>query len=283
MASRRLNAQRCEIAAHPRALRCENPAMARPDLSDAKLAAMLAVAACAIGLWFAAGAWLPPAWRNPGSPQLYLTGVAGTLLLLVPAAFAFAKRAGYGRSAIGWFNAHVICSTLGMVLIAVHSGLYLRRAPALLLLALVALAVLGTWARIAGARRMAATFASRLPGLRVPDAATRERLKAILVEKRRLLAMLAPQAREGTFSVTLPLLVAKPRLSLAYLRLAREESALLGMRRSLGLAQAWWRPLHLALAWIFVAGVLAHVVTVTFFAGYVADYGPIHWWHLKAW
>ncbi len=257
--------------------------MARPDLSDAKLAALLAAAACAIGVWFAFGAWLPEPWRKPGSPQLYLTGVAGTLLLFVPAAFSLAKRSGYGRSAVGWFNAHVICSTLGMVLIAVHSGLFLRRAPALLLLALVALALLGTWARIAGSRRMAATFASRLPGLRVPDSATRERLKAILAEKRRLLAQLAPDAREGTFSVTLPLLVSRPRLSLAYLRLAREESALLGMRQGLGLAQAWWRPLHLALAWIFVAGVLAHVVTVTLFAGYVADYGPVHWWHLKAW
>ncbi len=257
--------------------------MGRPDLSDAKLAGLLAAAACAIALWFAFGAWLPEPWRNPGSPALYLTGVAGSALLLVPAAFAFAKRAGYGRSAIGWFNAHVVCSTLGMVLIAVHSGLFLRRAPALLLLTLVALAVLGTWARVSGSRRMAATFASRLPGLRVPDAATRERLKAILAEKRRLLAQLVPDAREGTFSVTLPLLAAKPRLSIAYIRLAREESALLGMRRSLGLAQAWWRPLHLALAWLFVVGVLMHVITVTFFAGYVADYGPVHWWHLKAW
>lgn len=257
--------------------------MGRPDLSDAKLAGLLAAAALAIALWFAFGAWLPESWRNPGSPQLYLTGVAGSVLLLVPAAFAFAKRAGYGRSALGWFNAHVVCSTLGMVLIAAHSGLFFRRAPALLLLTLVALAVLGTWARVAGSRRMAATFASRLPGLRVPDAATRERLKAILAEKRRLLAQLAPEAKEGTFSVTLPLLAARPRLSIAYIRLAREESALLGMRRSLGLAQGWWRPLHLALAWLFVVGVLMHVVTVTFFAGYVADYGPIHWWHLKAW
>ena len=257
--------------------------MTRPDLSDAKLVALLAAAACAIGLWFALRAWLPQPWRTPGSPQLYLAGVAGALLLLVPAAFSLAKRAGRSRNPVGWFNAHVVCSTLGMVLIAAHSGAFLRRPPALLLLALVALAVLGTWARIAGARRMAATFASRLPGFGVPDAATRERLKAILAEKRRLLAELAPDAREGTFSVTLPLLAARPRRALAYLRLARTEADLLGTRRGVGMAQAWWRPLHLALAWLFVLGVAAHVVTVTFFAGYVADYGPVHWWHLKAW
>jgi hypothetical protein len=47
--------------------------------------------------------------------------------------------------------------------------------------------------------------------------------------------------------------------------------------------QAWWRPLHMALAWLFVLGVVIHVVTVTFFAGYVADGGPITWWHLRAW
>ena len=257
--------------------------MARPDLSDSKLAALLAAAVLAIVGWFAFRAWLPEAWRTPGSPELYLAGVAGVVLLLVPVAFSLAKRGGRSADPRGWFNAHVVCSTLGMVLIAAHSGGFLRRPPAFLLLALVALAVLGTWARIAGSRRMAATFASRLPTLAVPDATTRERLKAILAEKRRLLTQLAPEAREGTFSVTLPLLAAKPRLSIAYIRLAREESALLGMRRSLGLAQAWWRPLHLALAWLFVVGVLMHVITVTFFAGYVADYGPIHWWHLKAW
>lgn len=257
--------------------------MARPDLSDARLVAILAAAVAAIALWFALRGLLPEAWRTPGSPPLYLAGLAGTLLLLVPAAFSLAKRLGRSASPVSWFNAHVVCSTLGMVLIAVHSGLLLRRPPALLLLALVALAVLGTWARVAGARRMAATFASRPPAFRVPDPATREALKAILASKRRLLAELAPAAHEGTFSVTLPLLVASPRAALAYLRLAREETRLVGTRGGVGLAQAWWRPLHLALAWIFVLGVVVHVATVTFFAGYVADYGPIHWWHLKAW
>ena len=257
--------------------------MPRPDLSDAKLVALLAAAALAIVGWFAFRAWLPEAWRSPGSAELYLTGVAGVALLLVPVAFSLAKRGGRSRDPRGWFNAHVVCSTLGMVLIAAHSGGFLRRPPALLLLALLALAALGAWARIAGSRRMAATFASRLPTLPVPEAATRERLKAILAEKRRLLAELAPQAREGTFSVTLPLLLAQPRRALAYRRLAREEARLIGTRASLPRAQAWWRPLHLALAWLFVVGVLVHVVTVTFFAGYIADYGPIHWWHLKAW
>jgi hypothetical protein len=74
-----------------------------------------------------------------------------------------------------------------------------------------------------------------------------------------------------------------PRLALAYRKLAREESLLLGTRRAVSAQQAWWRPLHMALAWLFVLGVVIHVVTVTFFAGYVADGGAITWWHLRAW
>jgi len=205
------------------------------------------------------------------------------VLLLVPVAFVVAKRGGGSANPVAWFNAHVACSLAGMVLIAIHSGGYLRRAPALLLMVLIALAVLGIWARVRGARAMAATFAAKAPAFSIPDAATRERLRQIIAEKRRLLPALDPRASEGTFSVNPPHFARHPRLALAYRRLAREESRLLGTRRAVPPAQAWWRPVHMALAWIFVLGVAIHVVTVTFFAGYVADGGPITWWHLAAW
>ena len=257
--------------------------MQRNDLTDARLLRLTMVALAAVALWFMARPWLPAAWREPGSPELYFTGVAGVALLLVPVAFAIAKRGGGSADPRGWFNAHIYCSLAGMVLIAIHSGGFLHRPPALLLLALVALAALGVWARVRGSRRMAATFASKAPAFSVPDAAARERLRRIIAEKRRLLAQLDPQANEGTFSVNLPHFLRKPRLALAYRRLAREESLLLGTRRAVSAQQAWWRPLHMALAWIFVLGVLVHVVTVTFFAGYVAGGGPITWWHLTAW
>ncbi len=255
----------------------------RRDLSDAKLLWLVGGTAAAIVAWFAIRPSMPEAWRVPGSPALYLTGVAGVALLLVPAVFALVKRGGLTRDPVGWFNAHVVCASLGTVLIVIHSAGYLRRAPALLLAALLALAVLGVWARVRGSRHMAATFASKAPAFSVPDAGTRERLKAILSEKRRLLAGLDPRAREGTFSVTLQHWLRAPWQAAAYQRLARAESRLLGTRRAVGAAQAWWRPLHMALAWIFVAGVVIHVLTVTFFAGYVADGGPITWWHLAAW
>jgi hypothetical protein len=253
------------------------------DFSNARLLRLTVAAAAAIILWFVVRGALPEPWRSPGSPALYVTGVAGVLLLLVPVAFVVAKRGGRSANPVGWFNAHITCSLAGMVLIAIHSGGFLRRPPALLLLALAALAVLGVWARVRGAQRMAATFASKAPAFNVPDAATRERLRALIAEKRRLLPGLDPQATEGTFSVNLPHVIQSPRLALAYRKLTREESLLLGTRRAVPPEQAWWRPLHMALAWLFVLGVVIHVVTVTFFASYVADGGPITWWHLTAW
>lgn len=243
----------------------------------------MAAVAAAIVAWFIVRPWLPAVWREPGSPELYLTGVAGAALLLVPAAFALAKRGGAAANPVAWFNAHVWCSSLGSVLIAIHSGGFLRRAPALLLLAILALAVVGVWARVRGSRRIAATFASRAPAFLLPDPGTRDELRAIISAKRRLLRDLDPRANEGTFSVTLSHWLRSPRLAHSYGGLAREEARLMGMRRAVDPYQAWWRPLHMALAWIFVLGVAIHVVTVTFFAGYVADGGPITWWHLAEW
>lgn len=257
--------------------------MQKRDFPDARLLQLTVVAVVAIVFWFVIRGALPEMWRTPGSPALYFAGVIGVLLLLVPVAFVIAKRGGHSANPVGWFNAHIVCSLAGMVLIAIHSGGFLRRPPALLLLALLALAVLGVWARVHGSRRMSATFASKAPAFNVPDAAARERLRALIIEKRRLLAELDPQASEGTFSVNLPHFLHSPWLALAYRRLAREESMLLGTRGAVPVQQAWWRPLHMALAWLFVLGVVIHVLTVTFFAGYVADGGPITWWHITAW
>jgi len=257
--------------------------MRRADLGNRSLIALVAGTVLAIIAWFMLRGPLGPAWRTPGSPPLYLTGVVGTLLLLVPAAFAFAKRSGHSAHPVAWFNAHVVCACIGAALIAVHCAGHLGRAPTFLLAALVALAVLGVWARLRAARRMAETFGSKVPAFGRPDEPRRTRLRQIIERKRRLLPALEPGANEGTFAVNLPQLLRSPRGALTYRSLEREEARLLGTRRAVPGAQAWWRPLHILLAWIFVAGIAIHVVTVTFFAGYVADYGPIGWWHLTAW
>lgn len=252
------------------------------DLHNRRLVDVTVAGVVAIVAWFAVRPWLPPAWSTPGSPELYLAGFAGALLLLVPTAFALDKRTG-SQAPRSSFNAHVYCALAGAVLVAVHSGGFLRRPPALLLAAIVALAALGVWARLRGARRMAVTFASKTHVFPAPDPATRQRLRELIEEKKRILKDLDRDADEGTFSVTLAHLQRHPRLALAYWRLAREESHLLGTRGAVSAAQAWWRPLHIALAWIFALGVAIHVVTVTFFAGYVASGRPVTWWHIAAW
>ena len=114
-------------------------------------------------------------------------------------------------------------------------------------------------------------------------AATESAASRKLNRKRALLASLDPAAQEATFSPTLMHWVRAPRASLRYARLIREENRLVGTRASVGMEQAWWRPLHLALAYVFVLGLVIHVITVTFFAGYVAGGEPITWWHLTAW
>jgi len=257
--------------------------MSRLDLGDRLLAYLIFAAALVLTTHFAFLHRYPEAWTLPGSPLLYRIGAAGTALLLVSVGFLLAKRTGRGGSPVGWFTAHVVTATAGGVLVAVHSAGRLRYAPALLLLALLGLVALGVWARVRLARRVAATFASKPESLAPAGPEVRGRLRALIEEKERLLARLDPAAREGTFSPTLGHWIRRPRLARAYARLAREESALLGTRRAVPAPQAYWRRVHIALAAIFLAGVLGHVVVVTFFAGYAAGGGEIYWWHLAAW
>ncbi len=223
---------------------------------------------------------LPEPWRTPGSAPLYLTGVCGALLLLVSMVFVAMKRGGHGDSAPAWFIAHVVCATLGTVLVAIHSAGYLRRPPALLFLALLGLIVLGVWARVRLSARMAATFSTKMRGFAPVAHGNRPALAAVIERKRTLLAALDPAAREATFSPTLAHWLRAPVATVRYNRLAQEEMRMIGARASVGAEQAYWRPLHMALAALFVIGLLAHVVTVTFFAGYVAGGHPITWWHL---
>jgi hypothetical protein len=258
--------------------------MRRPDLPDLTLGWIIGATALAAAAWFALlRPLLPVSWSTPGSPELYLAGVAGALLLLVSMIFVVVKRSGRGELAPAWFVAHVVCSTLGTVLVVIHSAGYLRRPPALLLLALLGLIVLGVWARVRLSASMAATFATKQRAFAPAGSVDRAALASVIERKRALLASLDPAAQEATFSPALQHWIRAPLATLRYLRLVREENGLVGTRASVGMEQAWWRPLHLALAYLFVLGLVIHVITVTFFAGYVADGAPITWWHLKAW
>lgn len=258
--------------------------MRRLDIGDRLLAYLLFAAAVSLVTFFAFRSELPPEWRLPGSPTLYLFGAAGAALLCVSLAFVFVKRTGRGGSPLGWFSAHVVTATLGGALATIHSGGLLRYAPALLLAALLLLVILGVWARVRGSRRMAAAFAAREDSFAAPlDAAGRERMASLIREKEALLSRLEPGANEGVFSPALGHWLRRPGLALAYARLAARESRLLGARSRVSLVQAYWRLAHVALAVLFILGMAAHVVAVTFFAGYVSGGGEIYWWHLAKW
>ena len=257
--------------------------MRKLDIGDRLLAYLLFAAAFVLVTFFAFQHELPREWRLPGSPTLYLLGVAGTLLLCVSLVFVITKRTGKGGSPLGWFSAHVVTSTLGGVLVTIHSAGYLRYAPALLLVALLLLVILGVWARVRLSKDMAATFATREQSFSPPSSENRERLARLIEEKESLLSRLDPGAEEGTFSPRIGHWFAKPRLTLAYARLIGRESKLLGVRAGVSPAQAYWRLVHVVLAYLFILGIVGHVVTVTFFAGYVSGGGDVYWWHLAKW
>jgi hypothetical protein len=257
--------------------------MRRPDIGNTHLLwTVLAIGLILVG-FFLLQPHLPKVWRTPGSPELYLTGVTGAALLLVSMVFVLVKRTGHGGSPVAWFVAHVFAASAGTVLVVIHSAGYLRRPPALLFLAILGLIALGVWARVRLARRMSATFGTKHQNFRPLDTSRRTALQAIITQKQDILSTLDPNAREGTFSLTLAHWLCKPGMALAYARLVRAENRLMGTRDMVGAEQAYWRPLHLVLAYLFVLGIFIHIITVTFFAGYVADYGEIDWWHLAEW
>lgn len=257
--------------------------MRRLDIGDRLLAYLVFAAAVVLVTFFAFQHELSREWHLPGSPTLYLFGVAGTLLLCVSMVFVVTKRTGMGGSPLGWFSAHVVTATLGAVLVTIHSGGLLRYAPALLLVALLLLVILGVWARVRLSKDMAATFATRDESFSPLSSENRERLARLIEEKVSLLSRLEPGADEGVFSPGLRHWFSRPGLTLAYARLVGRENRLLGVRSSVSAAQGYWRLVHIVLAFAFVLGMLGHVVTVTFFAGYVSGGEEIYWWHLTKW
>jgi hypothetical protein len=229
---------------------------------------------------------LPETWQKPGSPVLYGVGVGGVVLLLVSMVFVLVKRSGGGDQAPFWYVAHVICASVGAVLVAIHSAGHLSRPPALLYLAIVALMVLGIWARVRLAARVSATFGEKHKSFATGANKTdRETFRILIDDKIALLNRLDPAASEAIFSLRPVHWFRHPLLAKQYQALVTQEATLLGTRKAVPAAQAYWRTLHMALAYLFVAGVVIHVITVTFFAGYVADYNlnAITWWHLTKW
>ena len=252
-------------------------------LGDRLLLAVAALAVVGLAVYFSLLPFLPIPWRTPGSLPLYILGITGTLLLLVSLGFVLVKRTGRGGAPPVWFAAHVAASMLGMVLVAIHAGGSFVRSPALLLLVLLALAVIGVWARTRVSGQMSATFASRHANFGAADPAAQDRLREIIEKKTALLERLEPSAAEGTFSLTPAHWLRHPLRAASYRRLEAAENRRIGARSALPLVQAHWRRLHILLAYIFLLGLAGHIFTVTFLAEYAADGREIVWPHFNIW
>ena len=251
--------------------------------SELKRPAVLAVVGCAavaICLHYFLAPLLPDRWRSAGSPELYVLGLAGTLLVLIAAAFSLAKRGGRAATPRPWFVAHILAGSLGSVLIALHGAGHWTGPPALLVLLLFFLVAQGCWARIKAADHLARIMASNPTAFAPADPAARASLKPFIAAKQGLLAGLDGNAEEATCSPTLAHWLGHPLRVFAYGRLARREARVLGAHRSANPLLSNWRWVHMTGAWLLVAGLIAHVIIVTFFAGYAADGAEINWWHL---
>ncbi|MEZ5742050.1 MAG: hypothetical protein R3E68_23180 [Burkholderiaceae bacterium] len=258
-------------------------APSRPDLSDRWLIRLTLALVVGIGSFLLFMPLLPGHWLRPGSAPLQSAAALGSLCLLVPFGFAAGKRAGTSRSPNKLFIAHVLASLLGIGLVSAHALAGFRGPPLVLLACLVLLLATGVVARVRISRMMAATLGSKVPPFAQASPALQAELRAIIARKVALLERLDPQASEAAVLGRLAALaLGSPRQAFVYSWLVQRRGDAAGARRSVPFVRAWWRPLHLALAWLFLAGLLVHLIVVTFFAGYVTD-GQIYWWHLAAW
>ena len=92
-----------------------------------------------------------------------------------------------------------------------------------------------------------------------------------------LLAQFEPNAQEGLFSLRLQHWIQAPLLAYRYRKLEKLEDNITGYRNSVKPIQAYCRRLHQIFSWLLLIGITVHIITVTFFANYVADGRPIYW------
>lgn len=260
------------------------PAEQARDLSNAELTPWLWVAfigTCVAMLVTGLLRVFYPEDVRPGSGYLHLTAVAGSLLLVGAWWSALAKRRG-GHAKRG-LRTHVILTAIGMTLVGAHTTAAFGEAPVWLIVLLVLLILQGTWARTAGARALASSFGAKPTLLAGATETTRNQLRELLSQKHTVLAELDAEADEATFVLSAGDWLRAPSAAWRYQRLVSRERAVIGAGDAFGLAQRVGRRLHQWLAWLFVVGLLVHVVLATFFAGYVAEGGEIYWWHITAW
>jgi hypothetical protein len=226
---------------------------------------------------------------RPGAPVGQSLGIAAGVGLLftflyLPARRSAALESGKPRTQL----LHTLVGAAGVALALAHSRGRLAHPPALVLLAAAGLLASGLYGRIVSPRRLGGAFGRGALAYRTargePPGA--RELAGLIASKQALLARLHAGAREAEFVLRTHHWVRRPLLSMGYFRLAGRERRLVDSlpaagTAEVGLAERAWRRLHVWLAWLFVIGLLAHIVTTVFFAGYVAGDREVYWWHLR--
>jgi len=253
----------------------------RPDLPNRGLYILLAFAAAVLLL-----SLVLLNQQKPGAPIAQWSATIGVCLLLAPLFFSILKRSGYSDSPPFWFVTHVLGATLGACLILLHAagGDWLSP-PGLVLLLMLFLLIQGTVLRTTVSRSFAYLFARNSIGLgfSAPTTLNKIELGKLIERKTVLLQRLDGEASEALFSPTLRHWLRRPWLSFRYQSLIDREARMVGARQAAGKIRGWSRRIHMAVAVLFYGGLLAHIIVVLFFAGYVAGDSEIDWWYITAW
>lgn len=229
---------------------------------------------------------------RPGSTIGQTLGVVAAVLMLASvSSYVFVRRSqASGRSKPRAQLLHSLVGTLGVVTALVHSHAYLETWPAWVLLAALGLLGTGLYGRLLSPQRIGRGFGCKaLPFGYAADALPNVTLDQYVREKQGLATVLsAGQTPERQFVLRLHHWYRHPFVAWHYHRLSMKERRTIA-RHPLrtdtlpSFPERWWRRLHLALALLFVLGILAHVITTVFFAGYVAGGHEIYWWHVTDW
>lgn len=253
----------------------------RPDLSNQSISVLVVVTV--IGIIIALS---PITQHEPGSPAGQWAALLGTIALLTPALFSLMKRSGVSDNPPFWFITHVVCATIGVYFILFHAGGgdWLSP-PGIVLFLMLFLVIQGAYLRVAISDRFAHLFARSAVSGGFGTAAKFDKaeLQALIEQKQRLLKNLDSDAEEALFSPALRHWLTHPRLTLRYQRMVEEEAQMIGARASAGFSLAWSRRIHMIAAALFFIGLVAHVITVLFFAGYAAGGDQINWWYITDW
>lgn len=232
-----------------------------------------------------------PVDLRPGSVVGQTLGIIAAVLMLGSVSYLVVRRSDSSeRSKPLAQQLHALIGTVGVVVALVHSHAYLRHWSALVLLAALGLLVTGLYGRLVSPQRVGRAFGrGALPYSATSAEFPKLALGTVIKQKQKIAQILSHgKSSERLFVLRLQHWRRHPLSAWRYQRLARQERRLTARHRLCRdgaplFPERWWRRTHLLLAVLIAVGIIMHVITVVFFAGYVADGREIYWWHLTNW